>query len=599
MIRSPICAVMGHVDAGKTSLLDAIRKTRFTSGEAGGITQNISATVLPIKNIIKNTSNIKGKFSCSAAALKLQGILMIDTPGHAAFGNLRELGSQLCDIAIVAIDINDGLKPQTRESITLLQHHKIPFIIVLTKLDSVWEWESWSNCDLKTSFKKQTTDAQNSLIGYIEGIKSDLKKEFKIKSEFYVKNKKPESVYSIVAVNSLKNEGIADILALITYIATNWMTKRLGFSEDRFEGTVMEVYAHSKLGWVLDVILSNGRIKTSDKLYICKHSGVVEINIRNLFIRDTDNYHSHQLHPVSELSASSNFTLFATGLEGTLAGTHLHRDRTSAEAEYMGLELNKIHNEHGVILAAPTLGALQACQHLIESKYSSLIRQTHIGPLLKRDLDRYIASVHGSSDPNDHILLFFGEFAGEGKTKEQELKSYAESNGLTILSDSVVYGLLESYQAHFEAADKAITEKRLASGEVVYPCKLEIIKKYVFVRGGKKPIVCGVKLVGGRLKKSTPVSIIGLDGKPKSLGKIESIEHDGKPLKKDARIGQEVCIKFENPDHYSYGRHFDETCPIISELTRDKIIILKESFSDEMKKDDWLLVKDISGLLSL
>src|SRR3972149_5992181 len=158
-IRQPIVTVCGHVDHGKTSILDCLRQSTVQEGEAGGITQKTSFTLYPVENLKKACPLIEK----SGIKLKIPGFLLIDTPGHAAFTNLRKRGGSLADLAVLVIDINEGIKPQTAEVIQILKHNKTPFIIALNKIDNISGWRTPSNKEtpLKENIESQQQAVQS------------------------------------------------------------------------------------------------------------------------------------------------------------------------------------------------------------------------------------------------------------------------------------------------------------------------------------------------------------------------------------------------------------------------------------------------------
>ena len=157
-IRQPIITFVGHIDHGKTSLQDYIRQSSVIKTEAGKITQHIGSSNIPLDTVKticgKLLDTLKLKFT-------IPGLLFVDTPGHAAFNNLRRRGGNLADIAILVIDINEGVMPQTLECIDILKQYKTPFIIALNKIDNISGWRKQAD-SLKENIDKQAVNVKNS-----------------------------------------------------------------------------------------------------------------------------------------------------------------------------------------------------------------------------------------------------------------------------------------------------------------------------------------------------------------------------------------------------------------------------------------------------
>ncbi|OEL29788.1 Eukaryotic translation initiation factor 5B [Dichanthelium oligosanthes] len=316
-LRAPICCILGHVDAGKTKLLDCIRRSNVQGGEAGGITQQIGATYLPVENIRKRTS-LKAE-----ATIKVPGLLVIDTPGHQSFSNMRLRGSSLCDIAVVAVDITRGLEKQTIESLDLLKHRNVRFIVALNKVDRLYGWKTCPNAPIAKALKNQSDDVQKEFKWRVTEVVTQLKGSG-FNSALYYENKKVKEVVNIVPTSSVSGEGIPDLLLLLVRWVPEIMMERLTYV-NTVECTVLEVNEDKDFGTTIDVVLINGALRRGDRIVVCTKQGPVTTNIRYLLtpypmkeLKVKGVYKQHE-----ELKAAQGIKIAVRGLQHAIAGTAL------------------------------------------------------------------------------------------------------------------------------------------------------------------------------------------------------------------------------------------------------------------------------------
>ena len=598
-LRAPIISVMGHVDAGKTSLMDMLRGgTKVQANEAGGITQSISCSMIPQEVIKPHIDIIDGKFKTD---IIIPGLLVIDTPGHKSFNIMRDRGSSLCDIAIVVIGLHEGIKPQTIESIEMLRTKKVPFIIAMTKLDMLDGWIKsqgiyTDETMLINSLKKQSRETINYMESYIEDLKYDLSK-INITAEFYHKNKKPNSVYSIVPVSSKTKEGLSDVLALITYIAQNMMMNKLAISNN-IDCTVMECIQYENM-WVLDVILKSGSINIGDVYAVAGEEGSKLITVRNTYLHTMD-----ILVPQCNIKASAGVRIICSNAEGSYTGVKLHNanineenalnNATSEMKEYWSRY--NLDNE-GIVIMAPTFGELDAMYNVYKDNNID-IRQMLVGTIKEKHIKRIIIK---EEKEEYRCIVYFGEMI---QSYYDELEKLLQEDNIHLVFNPVVYRGMDDwmlFKAQCMTRRKEnmvkIIQKQFRQGKVVFPCHLSIFPEYVFMKGGNDDLLIGIKVLNGTLYRGTPLTCNGLN-----IGRVLNIEKNKQSIE-IAKKGDEVCIRIENKNKYVFGKppkgHFDELSSMISTLTRQSIDILKEHYKEHMTQDDWTLIIMLMGKLNI
>ncbi|TDG53097.1 hypothetical protein AWZ03_000640 [Drosophila navojoa] len=591
-LRAGVVCVLGHVDTGKTKILDKLRRTHVQDSEAGGITQQIGATNVPIDAIKEQTKYVKNAANFEH---RLPGLLIIDTPGHESFSNLRNRGSSLCDIAILVVDIMHGLEPQTIESIQLLKKKKCPFIVALNKIDRLYDWKVLARRDVRDVIKEQQTNTQLEF----EQRTKDVILQFAeqgLNAALFYENKDPKTYISLVPTSAITGEGMGNLLFMITDFCQNMLAKRLMYSEE-LQATVLEVKAIPGLGTTIDAILINGRLREGQTMILAGTDGPIVTQIRSLLmpqpmkeLRVKNAYVEYK-----EVKAAQGVKIAAKDLEKAIAGINLliaHKpDEIEICKEEVARELKSALSHiklapSGVYVQASTLGSLEALLEFLRTSkipYSAI----RIGPVVKRDVMK-------ASTMLEHEAQYATILAFDVKV-EREAQEMADSLGVKIFQADIIYHLFDKFTSYREELKQKKREEFRSIA--VFPCKLKILPQFIF--NSRDPIVMGVMVENGIVKVGTPICVPSKEFV--DIGIVTSIESNHKQIE-FARKGQEICIKIEPIPGESpkmYGRHFEADDMLVSKISRQSIDACKDYFRDDLIKTDWALMVELKKLFEI
>ncbi|KAJ3174940.1 hypothetical protein HDU87_006606 [Geranomyces variabilis] len=593
-LRSPICCILGHVDTGKTKLLDKVRQTNVQEGEAGGITQQIGATYFPMSAIKEKTALLhKGADS----GYKLPGLLIIDTPGHESFTNLRSRGSSLCNIAILVVDIVHGLEPQTLESLGLLRQRKTPFIVALNKIDRMYDWKALPDHPTRDTLAQQKP---HTIKEFDERVKKTILEfaEQGLNACLYWDNTNFAKNVSLVPTSAITGEGIPDLLHLLIDLTQNRMTKNLMYLSE-LECTVLEVKVIEGLGTTIDVVLSNGVLNEGDRICVCGLNGPIITTVRALLtpqpmkeLRIKSQYVHHK-----SVKASLGIKISAPDLEKAIAGSRLmvigpDDDEDDIKGEVMSdlVSLSDNISSRGVTVQASTLGSLEALLSFLKSSKIP-VSGINIGPVHKKDVIRASTMLERARE--------YAQLLAFDVPIDKDAAQLAEELGVKIFSAEIIYHLFDSFTAYM----KEMEEKKRADAapKAIFPCALRIVPGMVFSR--RNPIILGVDVTEGSLRIGTPLAVWNEEAKAViKLGRVTSIELNHKAQQEAKKGGPGVAIKIECAEYETpklFGRHFTEKNEIYSAITRPSIEILKDTFRNDLSKEDWQLVIRLKKVLRI
>jgi translation initiation factor 5B len=577
-LRQPIVVVLGHVDSGKTSLLDKIRGTAVQAREVGGITQHIGASFLPVETIKEITGPLYAKLAKAEAPIP--GLLFIDTPGHEVFANLRTRGGSAADIAIVVVDVNKGFEAQTIESIDILKKRKVPFVIALNKVDMVAGWRSFTRF-VSEDVKKQDVGVQTLLDEKIYSVLGTLSM-LGYPSEAFWRVKDFTKEVAMVPVSARTGVGIPELLAVLVGLAQQYMAKRLErHIKGAARGIVLELNEETGLGPSANIILLDGMLHQGDSIVIGKRDGAVFTRIKALLLpKPLDEMRDprDKFKQVKEVIAAAGLKITSPDLEGVLAGSPLYvynnqrkdkkeeleRIKTLVESEVKNAIVSNTQTT-GVILKCDTIGSLEAIVDLLK-KANVAIRMADIGNITRRDVVEAAAVKE-----NDRYL---GVILGFNVKVLEDAQKGAQDRGVKIFNEQIIYNLVRSYTDWVTYQREH--EELILFNELPPICKFQFLKGFIFRRSD--PAIFGAEIQVGRLRQK--VHAINEEGK--KVGTVHQIQESGKAIE-EATAGMQVAVSLKEP---TIGRQINEGDVFYTDLNSRQAKQLLERFNHRLNDQE-------------
>jgi translation initiation factor 5B len=556
-IRQPIVSVLGHVDHGKTTFLDMIRGTGVVNREAGRITQHIGATEVPMSGLRKACGPLmEGK------DFKIPGLLFIDTPGHESFTSLRARGGSLADLAILIIDVMEGIKPQTLESINILKQYKTPFLIGLNKLDRINGWVVKENQPFILNMKEQDDYLIQELDNRIYSLMGELSSHG-FNADRYDRVTDFTKAIAMVPMSALNGLGIPDALMMLVGLAQRFLADNLETEQGPAEGTILEVKDEKGLGTTMDSIIYSGLIRKDDTIVVGTKGEPAILKVKSLLkprpmdeIRDP----REKFDNIPEVHAAAGVKILAKHAEDVISGAPLRVVRDDITMEEAIEEVTSLTDASieldpdGVYIKADAIGSLEAMNHLL-AKNDVKILKAETGDISERDI-KEIASLE---DPLKRIILGFNV------KSLPDVAELADHHDVKIITNNVIYKIVEDHEVWFRNRKRELEEERRS--EYAHPAKFLVMRDHTFRIS--KPAVVGIRILAGRIRSDQ--SVMREDGKV--IGKIQSMQMDKKTIK-EGKMGNEVAMAISGP---MVGRHFNEEDILYIDIPEGRVPALLQS----------------------
>jgi len=582
-LRQPIVVILGHVDSGKTSLADSLRGTGVQAREAGGITQEIGASFFPLETL----KAISGPLMERAGAdLQVPGLLVIDTPGHEVFSNLRMRGGSAADIAIVVVDVLKGLENQTLESIDILKQRRVPFLVALNKIDMIKGWRKESRGPLLEVMREQGPEWNDEFEERLYNVVGALTR-LGFQSDAYYRVKDFKQQVSVVPVSARYKAGLPELLAVLIGLAQQFLKSKLQLidREAGARGIILEMQEEVGIGETANMILIEGSLKVGDNIALVRKDGTFRSKVKALFMpKPLDEMRDprDKFTAVPEVYAAAGVKLVSADLKGVVAGTSVASFRSEAEFASLKPELERelsnivVKTENmGVIVKAGSVGGLEALLRMLEER-SIPVREADIGDISKNDLVN--AGVVREHDPYLAAVLAFDS------RMLPDAKEFAGDTPVFI--SKVIYEVIDNYVEW--AAKKRAEDERTALSNITPPCEFKALPGNFF--RNKDPAVFGIEILAGRLRPKVRL----MDATGNELGTLEQIQDKGKAIPQ-AKLGDKVAISVRGP---TLGRQVKENDILYTFPRSHEVKLLRSKFISALSEDDLQALQDIVALKS-
>ncbi len=583
-VRQPIVSVLGHIDAGKTKLLDKIRKSSVQDREVGGITQHIGASYFPVETLAKICGPL---FKGMKTDVQLPGLLVIDTPGHEAFVNLRKRGGAVADIAILVVDVLRGFEAQTYECIEILKEKKTPFLVAANKVDRVPGWKAHPDETFTASYNSQDPYVQQALDEKLYMIMGTFSR-LGFRTDKFSNVKDFQKTIAIVPTSAISGEGIPELLAVLIGLTQQYLKSRLATTEGPAKGTVLEVKEEPGLGITVNVIIYDGILQKGDLIVVGAKEKPIVTTIRAVFlpkpldeIRDPRDKFSS----VASVSAAAGVKIAAPNLEDALAGAPLYTvpspDRLDEYVELVSEEVQQIKiatDLDGVVLKTDALGSLEAIAESLR-RSEVPIRLADVGDVARRDVTE--AAIVKENNPLHGAILAFNVKVLPDAEEE------AKNRGVPIFNERTIYALIDEYLNWMHKED----EERLKDefDRLVKPAKIKFLPGYVFRKA--KPAVFGVEVLGGTIHPKQ--TLVKTDGR--NFGEILQIQEKGKPAS-EASIGAEVAVSMAKP---VVDRNIHEGETYYVRVPEEHARVLLKKFEDRLTSDELEVLNEFIEIMRI